>query len=236
MRACLCTRFYCCGAAQTAHLSLRLGSGPLPLNVHHELSIRELIFIFFRRQGTKTVTVKRFAGAYLDLCDRLPMYKAPRAWEPKTELIFLVFLCIDCQNQVSDNFCVFFQTLFQNKYLFFGGFFKSFKKSPLRYIKITTGILYFWESSFGDVWKTFGDDNTHPKYVGEIKNGKPDGLCILYNGTDNFDGGFNFYIWKGVKHVGSWKNGKPHGEGRFEWGDSDRVGEWRNGKDWNTIS
>jgi hypothetical protein len=46
-----------------------------------------------------------------------------------------------------------------------------------------TGILYYWERSSGDVWKTFGDDNTHPKYVGEIKNGKPDGLGILYNGT-----------------------------------------------------
>ena len=29
-----------------------------------------------------------------------------------------------------------------------------------------TGILYYWERSSGDVWKTFGDDNTHPKYVG----------------------------------------------------------------------
>ena len=99
-----------------------------------------------------------------------------------------------------------------------------------------TGVLYYWKRSSGDVWKTFGDDNTHPKYVGEIKNDKPNGLGILYNGSPNYDGTFDFYIWKGIKFVGSWKNGKPHGEGIFDWGDSDTVGEWRDGKEWNTIS
>ena len=75
-----------------------------------------------------------------------------------------------------------------------------------------TGVLYYWKRSSGDVWKTFGDDNTHPKYVGEIKNDKPNGLGILYNGSPNYDGTFDFYIWKGIKFVGSWKNGKPHGK------------------------
>jgi len=99
-----------------------------------------------------------------------------------------------------------------------------------------TGILYYWERSSGDVWKTFGDDNTHPKYVGEIKNGKPDGLGILYNSSLNWDGSFEFYIYKGTKFIGSWKNGKPHGEGIDDWRDTDTVGEWRNGKEWNSIS
>ena len=99
-----------------------------------------------------------------------------------------------------------------------------------------TGILYYWERSSGDVWKPFGDDNTHPKYEGDIKNGKPDGLGILYDGYLKWDGSFHYYMYKGTKFIGSWKNGKPHGEGRFTYGDSDTVGDWKNGKEWNTIS
>ena len=46
-----------------------------------------------------------------------------------------------------------------------------------------TVILYYWERSSGDLWKPCGDDNTNPKYEGDIKNGKPDGLGIIYKGS-----------------------------------------------------
>ena len=40
--------------------------------------------------------------------------------------------------------------------------------------------LYLWETSSGDeVWKGFGDKDTHTVYKGEVENGKPNGLGIL---------------------------------------------------------
>ena len=45
-----------------------------------------------------------------------------------------------------------------------------------------TGILYQYETSSGIQWKTSGDSFFQPQYKGEISNGKPDGLGILYNG------------------------------------------------------
>ena len=44
-------------------------------------------------------------------------------------------------------------------------------------------------------WRGFGDKETHPKYTGDVKNGKPDGL------------GFMTYP-NGSKYVGEWKDGK----------------------------
>ena len=55
--------------------------------------------------------------------------------------------------------------------------------------------LYRWETSSGKVWKGFGDKETHPKYQGQVKDGKPNGLGILIYP----DGG---------KYVGEWKNGE----------------------------
>ena len=45
--------------------------------------------------------------------------------------------------------------------------------SPLLSKQKETGVLFLWDTSNGQVWKTFGDKNTHPKYEGEIKKGKP---------------------------------------------------------------
>jgi hypothetical protein len=50
------------------------------------------------------------------------------------------------------------------------------------------------------VWKGFGDKETHPKYEGDVDNGKPNGLGILT---------FRY----GTKYVGEWKDGKPNGLG-----------------------
>ena len=47
------------------------------------------------------------------------------------------------------------------------------------------------------VWKGFGDKETHPKYKGQVKDGKPNGLGVIIY-TD------------GSKYVGRWKNGMEH--------------------------
>ena len=39
--------------------------------------------------------------------------------------------------------------------------------------------LYLWETSSGEVWKGFGDKETHPIYKGDVENGKPNGLGFL---------------------------------------------------------
>ena len=58
-----------------------------------------------------------------------------------------------------------------------------------------TGVLYLLKTPSGDVWKSFGDEDTQPKYNGEIKNGKPDGLGVMKVP------GFGRY-------VGEWKDGE----------------------------
>ena len=42
-----------------------------------------------------------------------------------------------------------------------------------------SGILFPWETTFGNVWKTFGDVRFQPEYKGESSNGKPNGVGIL---------------------------------------------------------
>ena len=39
--------------------------------------------------------------------------------------------------------------------------------------------LYAWGKYIPFVWKGFGDKETHPKYTGDVKNGKPNGLGIM---------------------------------------------------------
>ena len=60
-----------------------------------------------------------------------------------------------------------------------------------------TGVLYLYESSSGDVWKTFGDGKVQPKYTGEIKNGIMDGLGVL---TYPYDEKSVVGEWKGMGH------------------------------------
>jgi len=81
--------------------------------------------------------------------------------------------------------------------------------------------LYRWETSSGEVWKGFGDKETHPKYQGNVKNGKPDGLGILITTYGN-------------KYVGEFKDGKEHGQGTYTWSDGRKyVGGVKDGKIWN---
>ena len=95
--------------------------------------------------------------------------------------------------------------------------------------------LYGWDNTLPYVWKGVGDKETQPKYQGQVKDGKPNGLgVIIYP-----DG-----IWKGGnKYVGEWKDGKEHGQGTLTTPVVDNrnlihhgrkyVGEWKNGKHWN---
>ena len=80
-----------------------------------------------------------------------------------------------------------------------------------------TGVLYQYETSSGIQWKTFGNEKVQPKYEGEIKNGKMDGLGVL------------IYPYGEKSIVGEWKNGK-------EWNTKHRkkdgtlLGKYENGK------
>ena len=76
--------------------------------------------------------------------------------------------------------------------------------------------LYGWGKCCDYKWMGFGEKDTQPKYQGQVKDGKPNGLGVL------------FYT-KGVKYIGEWKNGefiegtmtKPDG--------SFYVGEYKDG-------
>ena len=94
--------------------------------------------------------------------------------------------------------------------------------SPL--IGQETGVLYLWDTSSGQVWKTFKDKDTQPKYQGQVKDGKPNGLGSLTYPD-------------GSKYVGEWKDDKYHGQGTWfgkgEWKGQKYVGEYKDGKEWN---
>ena len=95
-----------------------------------------------------------------------------------------------------------------------------------------TGELYQWESSYGYVWKTFGDKQINAHYRGEIKNGKPHGFGICNN----------FYGAIGIKYVGEWENGRRHGIGTFTQGNTHpkgplltTKGTYKDDKEWNAT-
>ena len=93
--------------------------------------------------------------------------------------------------------------------------------SPLFGQSQETNVLYRWKISSGFQWKTFGNGEVKPKYVGEISNGEPDGNGILtYSNGD--------------KYEGEWKDGEPNGQGTFTSPNGVKiVGEWKNGDIWN---
>ena len=85
------------------------------------------------------------------------------------------------------------------------------------------GVLYLKKvnSKFG--WFENGNDKKDWKYIGEIKNGKPNGTGVL-NSTFG-------------KYSGELKNGMQHGQGTYTYKSGrKRVGEFRKGKEWNVKS
>ena len=75
--------------------------------------------------------------------------------------------------------------------------------------------LYLWGKYPDYKWMGFGDEETQPKYQGQVKNGKPNGLgVIIYT--------------NGSKYVGGWENGKYQGQGTFTKLDGTKyVGSWK---------
>ena len=80
-----------------------------------------------------------------------------------------------------------------------------------------TGVLYLWDTSSGQVWKTFRDKDTQPKYKGQVENGDPNG-----QGTYTFN--------DGRKYVGNWIDGEQNGQGTLTSPNGDKYeGEWKDG-------
>jgi len=105
------------------------------------------------------------------------------------------------------------------------------------------GVLY--KSKRYGKWKWYktGNEDTDYKYVGEIKNGKPNGRGVS---TSTFYPGKKMEgEWKdgelhgqgtetvpyGGKYVGEYKNGRFHGQGTYTWSNGEKyVGEWKYGR------
>ena len=85
-----------------------------------------------------------------------------------------------------------------------------------------TGVLYLYKSSSGLVWKTIGDDKIQAKYIGVIKNGKPEGIGNLTSPDgDKFEG-----VWKdGYYYEGEFRDGTPNGQGTETLPNGHLVGE-----------
>ena len=107
-----------------------------------------------------------------------------------------------------------------------------------------TGVLYLWDTSSGQVWKTFRDKDTQPKYKGQVENGKPNGQGTYTNhdgekyvgewkdGEKHGQGTYTYH--HGFKYVGEWKDNRKHGQGTYTLTDGNRFeGEWKDGKPWN---
>ena len=84
--------------------------------------------------------------------------------------------------------------------------------------------LYGWGKCCDYKWMGFGEKDTQPKYQGQVKDGKPNGLGSLTYPD-------------GSKYVGEWKDDKYHGQGTWfgkgEWKGQKYVGEYKDGKEWN---
>jgi len=86
-----------------------------------------------------------------------------------------------------------------------------------------TGVLYLKKVNSKYGWFENGNDKKDWKYIGEIKNGKPNGIGVL---SSTFG-----------KYSGELKNGMQHGQGTYTYKSGrKRVGEFRKGKPWNVKS
>jgi len=83
-----------------------------------------------------------------------------------------------------------------------------------------TGVLYFKKVNGKYGWFEKGNDKKDWKYIGEIKNGRPNGTGVLSSTLG--------------KYSGELKNGIKHGQGTYTYKSGrKRVGEFRKGKPWN---
>ncbi len=106
------------------------------------------------------------------------------------------------------------------------------QKKPVVVVeKKEKGVLYKRKVNGENGWYKSGDEKKDGKYVGEVENGKPNGLGVM-----------TFFI--GDKYEGEWKDGKRNGQGTFTWSDGNKyvegkyiypdgskyVGEYKDGK------
>jgi hypothetical protein len=85
------------------------------------------------------------------------------------------------------------------------------------------GVLNFKKVNGKFGWFENGNDKKDWKYIGEIKNGKPNGTGVLSSTSG--------------KYSGEVKNGIQHGQGTYTYKSGrKRVGEFRKGKPWNVKS
>ncbi len=94
-----------------------------------------------------------------------------------------------------------------------------------------------------------GDKDTQPKYLGQVQDGKPNGLGILISPNYSIgtkwkyvgglkDGRLNgqgtLTYSDGMRYVGEFKDGKKHGQGSLIYSDGDVFdGEYKDNKLWN---
>ena len=76
--------------------------------------------------------------------------------------------------------------------------------------------LYGWDEDPDYKWMGFGDKETQPKYQGQVKDGKPNGLGVLISTN-------------GWKYFGSWKNGEIWNGTEYD-KDGNIIYRWVNGK------
>ena len=106
------------------------------------------------------------------------------------------------------------------------------------------GVLFLGKVNGESEWLKNDDEDTDGKYLGEIRNGVPEG-----QGTFTFSDGEKYEgEWKdgnehgqgtytspdGIKYEGEWKDGEFHGQGTITFPDGGKYeGEWKEGKEWN---
>ena len=87
------------------------------------------------------------------------------------------------------------------------------------------GETLFQRGQYPDYkWMEFGDIDSQPKYKGQVKDGKPNGVGVLIN-------------IDGSKYVGEWKNGERNGFGKFtDYMERTFEGEYKDNRVWNGIT
>ena len=106
----------------------------------------------------------------------------------------------------------------------------------------------FFHKKVNGVWRWVknGNEKTDSKYVGEIRNGIPNGQGThttpkgnKYEGEwkDGFFNGQGTFTWSnGNKYLGGWKGGLYNGQGTETFSNGNKlVGVFENGNPWNII-
>ena len=105
-----------------------------------------------------------------------------------------------------------------------------------------TGVLFERRVNGKFGWYKGGDEKKDWKYVGEIKNGKPNGHGTLtkpegskYVGEfkdGKYHGQGTLTLTNGTRYEGEWKDGFVNGQGTFTWSDGRKyLGEYKDGKE-----